>query len=313
MKNTKTLILTIIILLGLAGPLSLQAGKKEILKDLNVYNDFELGPTSFEIEAEPGTVLTKSFFVTNREGKERTYKVEVEDFEGSLDDPTQTVLLKGDKTGKYGAKEWIVPEIREFRLKHGERQFVDFVLKVPETADAGDHYASILVSAVPENVDKNSNVRITSRVGALLFVRVRGEITEEGGLQNLWTRKDVYTGWPVDLNLTFKNTGTVRLQPHGKIVITNFLGKVVDNIPVKSFNSLRNSIRGISYDWERKNDFLIGRFTAIAYIDRGYGNFVDSETVTFWIFPKKELAIILILILVLFSSIIFLRNKARTR
>jgi len=292
------------------------AARVEMMKDVPERGDFDLGPTSFEIEASPGEKITKTMQITNRKGVAQNFLVAVEDFQGSMDDPEKTVLLQGDKDGKYGAKDWVVPEMTTFQLKHGERQFFDVTIEVPKNADAGDHYASVLVSAPPtvdaENTEDRSkpNVMITSRVGALFFVKVKGNIREEGMLRSFAVKEEINKQAPVDFKIIFENKGTVRIQPSGRIEIKNIAGNVVDVVAVNSFNVLRDSFRAVNFQWN-PGDFSFGQYTAQLQLARGYGDLTDSKSVTFWVIPVKKIMIGIGIFAIMFLLIHFFRKNIK--
>jgi len=268
--------------------------------------NFDIGPTQFAIDAAPGETVTRELQLTSAKAEEWDYEVSVEDFEGS-NDPEQTVLLQGDKSGRYGARSWFQLEQNSFKLKSGERVFFNVTIKVPENADAGDHYASVLIKALPksspEQKDQTTapNVQIVSRAGVLFFINVNGAIKQSGELKKFTVDKKKAAGLPIKFNTEFVNDGTVRLQPAGVIEIKNQFGAIVKTIDVEPFNVLRNSTRGMSYLWEDGGRFLVGKYTATLKLNRGYKDEVDLKSVTFWILPMKKLALaggIILLILI---------------
>lgn len=304
--------LAIIITLLLTGGAA-QAAKLETLKDVAVTEDFDLGPTSFSITAAPGETVTRTLQLTNRNGAEQEYVMSVEDFQGS-DDPAQTVLLQGNKVGRYSARGWVSVELDRFTIKHGDRQFFDVTINIPKEADAGDHYMSVLASATPKieqeesRIDSKPNVVITSRVGALFFIKVKGQTVEEGSLQSFKANRFWYEKPPVSFKIVSKNDGTVRLQPSGKIVIRNMFGSIVDSVEVKPFNVLRESMRGLDVNWDSRK-FLAGRYTANLELNRGYGDQVDQRSVSFWLIPWKQLGIGLAALIFAILLINFMRKR----
>ena len=272
-----------------------QAARVEMQKGVEVSGDFDMGPTSFAITAAPGESVTKTIQLTNRKGADQEYIITAEDFQGSAD-PDQTVLLQGGNIGKYSAKDWVKPELNKFTLHHGEREFFDVTINVPKEADAGDHYVSVLASATPivnpeeSQADSKPNVVITSRVGALFFITVKGKTLSEGSLQSFRANRTWYEKPPVSFKIVTKNDGTVRLQPSGKIVVRNIFGSIVDSVEVKPFNVLRESMRGVEQKWET-DKFLVGKYTAKLELNRGYGDEVDTKAVSFWLIPWKQLSV----------------------
>lgn len=300
------------------------AARVEKQNDVPIRNDFPTGPTSFDVEVNPGEVVTKQIQVDNRMGKEQKFEIAVEDFQGSAVDPSQTVLLQAEKEGKYGAKEWIKPEISHFSTQHGERQYLNVTVTVPGNAEPGDHYASVLVSAPPQQNPENNdkpNVVITSRVGVLFFVRVKGEIKKEGKLQSFGVQKRFFEKPPVSFNAVYKNTGTTLLRMEGGVDINNMFGKQVGYIDIKtdrkpgeenaySFNILRDSVRGLQMQWVA-NKFYFGLYKAKLKLKHQYTDEIETKTVSFWILPWKVVAGILVGIILLFATIRYIRRNVQ--
>jgi hypothetical protein len=299
-------------------PYETNAMRVERMENVEVDEKFPIGPTQFNIVAEPGEVITKSIQVDNRFGRAQKFIIEVEDFQGSTEDPDQTVLLQGDEEGRYSAKNWIEPEFWEFTSQnHGERTFFDIVIRIPETADAGDHYGSVLVSAEPEVSLKDTenvggNIIITSRVGSLFFITVKGDVTEDGALDSFQADNTSYEKAPVNFRSVFRNEGTVRLRPHGEIIIKSMTGATVDTIEVEPYNVLRNSVRGMNYTWNPQK-FLIGKYTATITLYNGHNDTPDVQETSFWMVPWKHILAIIITLLVFITGLRFIRKNVEVK
>lgn len=294
-------------------PSATYADRVENMKDVPDWNDFDLGPTSFPIELKQGQSVTKTLQLTNRTGETADFFVEVEDFEGSQD-PSQSITLQGKNTGRYSAKDWTHIEKKQFTLEHGQRQFFDVTITAPEDADAGDHYMSVLVRTAPKDtvVENMSNVRLVSRAGSLFFIRIPGQSIEDGMLTSFSTGKKLYMESPVDMNILFKNNGTVRLTPSGIITVKNMFGKTVEVVDVESFNALRDSVRSFSKQWVI-SPWKMGRYTATLQLDRGYDGKKDTQTVVFWFIPKKEAIVFTGVFLLFVMLIVVFRKKFHVR
>jgi len=309
----KTTLITIFLFISLflllfASPT--QASRIETLKDLKNFNDFDLGPTLFYIDANSGDSFDRTLQLTNRSGKLGNYAVEVENFQGSKDNPSQTIVLLGKKDSPYGARDWTTLELDRFSLQHAERIFFNVNIKVPANVSPGDYYAAVLVRAVPEDQNQATNaptVKITSRVGSLFVLRIAGDVVESGQLDSFSTGKKFYSSPPVDFRVIFKNTGTVLLQPAGQITIKNIFGRTVDTIEIQPFRTLRDSIRLEKVSWEKK--YLCGYYTADLKLNRGYGNIIDEKSISFWILPWKFILLALFTLTLIIAIIIFLRRN----
>ena len=176
-------------------PCPASAYRVEKLKELENFGDVDLGPTIFYVSAKQGETLTRTLQITNRSGNVDTYQIEIEDFEGSTDNATQSTVLLGKNAGKYGAKDWFTCEKNELMLDHADRAFLDCMIRVPENAKAGDYYAAFLVHSTKKTTveaDNAPKVEVTSRVGSLFIIRVEGDITEGGSLLSFITDKYRY-------------------------------------------------------------------------------------------------------------------------
>lgn len=288
----------------------------EMQKDVPEEGLFDLGPTAFNLELQPGESAKRVLQVTNREGHEQKYQIEVEDFEGAQI-PGNSITLKGKETGRYGAKSWVEPEFAEFTIKHGERQFFEFEVNVPENADSGDHYASILVSRAISESDRPADektspaINIKSRVGALLFIKVGGPTKEDGSLESFSRDKKWYEKGPVKFNLVFRNNGTVRLRPQGEIAIFDMFGKNLETLKIEPANVLRDSVRGFDIVWNRK--YLAGRYLVKLKFDPDLGNGLIEREMTFWAIPWKEMSLVFALLFILLSIFIFVKKNFKFR
>lgn len=288
------------------------AARVEPQNDVAARGDFDLGPTSFSIKVKPGDTVKKTLQLTNRKGFSQKFLVEVEDFEGT-GKADQPILFSGKKAGRFSAKDWIAVELNEFVIEHGERQFFDVNIKIPVTADVGDHYSAVLVSAVPPDEDERKsdktapNVKVHSRVGSLFYIQVQGDIKEDGRLESFETEKKWYEKGPVKFKSIFRNTGSVRLKPFGKIEIMDFRGKIIETLDVEPFNVLRDSIRQDIRLWDTEDWF--GYYKARLVVNRGYGNIIDEEETTFWIVSWKKLSVVVAVIMIIIVLLILTKKK----
>lgn len=312
MSRTKFLIVTFFVSLFLGGSIvssAHAAARIEEMKDVPVMNDFDLGPTSFPIELKPGQSITKSLQLTNRLGRDAEFIVEIEDFEGSTD-LKQPVALQGSKAGKYSAKDWATTGLKTFTLRHGQRQFFDVTISAPLDANAGDHYLSVLVKTTPKKgADApKSNVSLTSRVGSLFFVRIPGDIIQKGSLESFTAVSDkIFEKKPFGFQIVYKNTGTVRLTPSGKITVTNMLGRNAGEITIDQFNVLRESVRQHNENWDPGYSF--GRNKVVLSLDNGYDNNKETKEMYVWYLPKKELGIALIALIIVILILRWIRKN----
>lgn len=275
----------------------------------NILNkDFVVGPGKVELELNPGESKTALITVTNRMGDTRLFSLNVEDFTGSRN-PMETVVLLGEERGPYSLKDFLQFESKTVELKDGERASIPVTVSLPTDAQPGGRYGSVLVSVTAKAADVQQRSAIVSRLGVLFFVRVPGEVEEEGKLAGFTTVDDqkFFGQGPIDFRLLYENNGSVYVNPYGEIRIKNTIGEEVGMVVVEPWFSLPQSNRVREVTWTRS--FLFGRYTAVASINRGYGDIIDTATVSFWVIPWKLAAGAFVVLFVLIFCIRFVVTR----
>lgn len=284
----------------------------ENLPDAKVYNDFAVGPGKIEMELEPGQTGTFDLMVSNRLGTDKSFSLDIEDFKGT-DDPNKTVELLGNDKGPYSLRDFVKVEKKTVDIEHGKRVRIPVSVSIPKNAEPGGLYGSVVVGTLSKNNDTKSESGVTAtnpiftRVGVLIFIKIKGEVEQNGKLVDfkLQGNKKIISGLnDVGFTILFKNDGNIHLNPKGEIIIKNTIGSVVGKIDVESWFAMPKSLRMREVSWSPK--FLMGRYTALASVDRGYGELKDQSEYTFYAFPWQIIVAIFILafvVIVLFKKI----------
>lgn len=272
------------------------------------FNDFVVGPGKVEVTLNPGESKTVPLTISNRLGETKVFKISSEDFTGSKD-PLQTVVLLGDDRGPYTLKDYLIPEQEEFTLENGQKATMYVTVQVPEDAEPGGRYGTVLVSTVTRDTKSEdtggaqTGASIVSRIGVLFFVTVPGPVAHDGEVVSFDTTegKRIFQKGPIDFSILFENRGSVHLNPYGILTVTNIAGQVVGEEVIDPWFALPGSLRLREIDWNR--EFLIGRYTATIMINRGYDDIIDERSVTFWVLPWKIIAIALVVIILFLLGI----------
>lgn len=290
-------------------------------EDIPIFNDFVVGPTKHEFFLEPGQTGSVELSVMNRLGREMQFQVNVEDFTGSYD-PEQTVVLLGDTKGPYSLRDYVKPEITEFTLSHGQKIYFKVEVAIPEDAEAGGRYGAVVVSTNPsppalagQPEAATSGIQIKTRIASLFFVRVPGEVQEQGFLKNFQLENPpkygFYNRGPIEFGIAFQNDGSVHLVPYGIIEVRNLLGKKVGETKVDPYFAMPSSLRTRKVTWDKP--WLFGRYKAALFLNRGYGDIVDQMSVNFWVIPWKILVAIVAAAVVLALFFWFVLRKIEIR
>ncbi|MCA9359121.1 hypothetical protein KC926_02860 [Candidatus Kaiserbacteria bacterium] len=273
--------------------------------------DFVVGPGRTEIEVSPGETVIQEISVTNRISETREFRLEVEDITGSKDG-SSAVSLTGDERGPYSIRDYISFPEDSFVLELGERARIPVTITVPKDAEPGGYYGSVLVSTVRIGTDPDSAAPrspIIARVGSLIFLKVKGETKTEGKTLDLSLLNDKwwYEKGPIELGILYENTGSVHVNPYGELAITNMFGEQVGFVELEPWFVLPNSLRVREITWDR--EFLLGRYTVKAQINRGYEDVIDEVSVSFWVMPWKIVGgVFFVLFIVIFSIRAFFRT-----
>jgi len=286
----------------------------EFISGDEVVGDFVLGPGKTELSLEPGQAALVELIVTNRTGRTRTFNLEVEDIIGSAN-PNKAVVLLGDDRGPYSLRDYIQLSATAVELEHTERARIPVVVAIPEDAEPGGLYGSVLVNtvAIEGEVGNTSGTApqsaVITRVGSLFFVTVSGESNKVGKLVDFGTvpEKKWFSNGPIKFQLLFENDGTVHLNPYGEIRITNLFGDEVGFIELEPWYALPGSLRLREVEWDR--GLLFGKYTATANINRGYEDVIDTMEYSFWVLPWKILlGVFVAVFIVLFLIRAFFRT-----
>jgi hypothetical protein len=268
-----------------------------VIEDLHLADQGTIivGPGKTEVLLNPGDTYNFEFAVTNVSGMTKIIKLTTEDASGSSD-PTEGMRFLGEEKGPYSIKDFIKPEISEVTLLTGQRLRVPVSIVVPEDAEPGGLYGALMAAAYnideygkPEIGAATGQVNIITRVASLLFVKVSGTAIEAGFLKDFYADKNFYEKGPVDFKILYENTGNVHVNPYGIVEVKDMLGRLVDSREVEPWFVMPKSDRIRNIKWN--SSFLVGKYTAILSLNRGYQDIVDTKTISFWVIPWKLLLI----------------------
>lgn len=259
---------------------------------VEVRGDFQVGPTRFVLEMNPGEERSVELSVTSREGEPRSYDISVEDFAVSSED-NDNIQFYGKGDGPFSAKSWVTPVASSFTLRHGERATIPVRVSVPANAAVGDHYSVVLFERTIKDTTKGG-FNMVPRVGALLLITVKGDVIHQGTLQMFRSASFLYWALPARFRVQYKNSGTVHMVPTGHIEMKNIFGITVDDIPVRDWYVLRNSTRRREVLWQPH--FALGRYSATLSLNADGQEVTTPLTVQFWVIPTLPVLLSLLAI-----------------
>lgn len=283
----------LLLLLWLLVPVPTQAQSNDALS-------LSVTPTLFEMAAEPTQVWRSNVKVINNNRTNLRVYANVVNFapQGETGQGKFLPVFEEVTDGSTLA-EWIEISSEPIDLSPGASEQIPFTVTVPPDATPGGHFAAIMIGTRPPDGGESFKIQTSQIVTSLFFVRIAGDVVEEGSIREFRTVKNFYQTPEVDFEVRFENKGNVHIQPQGEILITNMWGKERGKIPINSQthfgNVLPNSVRKFEFSWKGEYEFTdIGRYSA--QLSLGYGSdqrkFVTSTTY-FWIIPVKPVATVL--------------------
>ncbi len=260
-----------------------------------------VSPLNFELNSNPGDRIDNYIKIYNDTDSEISVKMEIEDFAASGE--RGEVLLKADDSiSTYSLRKWVSMNPEVFNLAPRSTQVVQFSISVPENAEPGGHYASILASISSAGVE-STGVGVAQKVGSLLLLSVSGELFEKMDITEFSAPEFSEYG-PKELVVKFSNSGTIHSKPRGFVIIKNMLGAEVAKIDIPQLNVLPQSSRKINIPVKLDNQ--IGKYEASLVAIYGASNEPVSAVVRYWVFPWKfifgGLAVFIITIIFIYKT-----------
>jgi hypothetical protein len=276
-------------------------------------------PPLIQLSIGPGEGWASSLKVVNSNAYDVEYYAEVVNFESDGEGGASKFTPVLDSNSEHTLAGWITVSPEPVLVPAGQSADIPFSVAVPENASPGGHYAAILVGTRSGRQQSNGpSVAISSFVTSLIFVRVQGEVIEQGRIREFRTAKTLYETPNADFLLRFENTGNTHLRPQGSVTIYNMWGKERGQLAINQTRNLGNvlpqSTRRFAFSWEgERSVFDIGRYSAVVTLAYGEDDKKNvSATTYFWVVPTVPVAATLGSVLVfLFLMTWFIRRYIR--
>jgi len=266
----------------------------------------EISPPLVQVDTDPGKTVNLSVKVRNVTQETLEVTAEANDFTAGGEDGNPKLLLEEGEESPYSLKSWITT-IDRVTLKSGEQKPINITLNVPSNASPGGHYGVARFTGTPPGLE-GSGVSLSASVGALMLVKVSGNIQEQAKIIELYAqnqkgqRRSSFEYGPLNLITRIQNTGNVHIQPKGTIRVTNLFGGEVMTLQLnqKGGNVLPSSIRKFQETLNKK--FMLGRYKMQADVVYGSENTILSSSAYFWVIPYKIIILtIAVILLVIFG------------
>lgn len=280
-------------------------------------------PPLFQLTMGAGEYWASTLKIVNTNDYDVTYYATPVNFESTGERGTGNFRPVAEDFGaehdEASLAHWIQISKEPLLIPAGQSKDVPFAIQVPTDAPPGGHYAAVLVGTQPPEASSDgSRIGVSSYVSTLFFLKLRGDVVEDGRIREFTTNASWYESPEATFVVRFENTGTVHVRPVGDIRIYNMWGKergVIEINQGTSFgNVLPKSVRRYEFLWTGEaSPFDIGRYKAILTV--GYGDAVKrnaTATTYFWVVPVMPVATTVgTLIAFVLLTVFFIRRYIR--
>lgn len=310
-KITVKKIIALIIILGLA------AYSLSVKKTVQAQNVLPLmvSPARNEIEVSPGekTAVTINFYDQSDDPVSGFFKTA--DFIVDNNQGNPRLIENPDEApAKYAASNWFTLLYDRATLPAHDKVSLQATINVPKDAHPGGRYVAVYFeqgAVVPQKtgVNEEAGSGTTSRIASLVYIKVKGPITEKAIVSDFFAPIFFEYG-PIKVTTGILNRGDYHISPKGIISLSNMFGGLVDQSRLKDQNVFPDVSR--TYENELGTKWMMGRYKlnlAASYGDQGQAL---TSSIYVWVFPwRVATAIILTLIVIILIISRLYRNFYR--
>ncbi|OGY47079.1 MAG: hypothetical protein A3J62_00405 [Candidatus Buchananbacteria bacterium RIFCSPHIGHO2_02_FULL_38_8] len=270
-----------------------------------------------EMEIDPGQSQSGVVKVYNETDQDIFLTSSVESFSAG-DETGQPIFIPLEERNSY--LSWFKVADEEIILRPSQVGIIPFIVTVPAEAVPGGYYAVIFWKNAPGPLAPGSEVSVSSKVGTLIFLKVKGEVFENGEILEFKTQppQNYFFSLPISFSVRFKNSGNVHLRPVGPIELTNLFGQTeVLAVNELQRNILPNSVRRFEIIWgqtlsgnwleqfwpglrQELSQLAFGPYKATLTLSYGVENIQTvSKELKFWLIPYRSLVVFILIIIIL--------------
>lgn len=256
----------------------------------------EVSPPTQDLSADPGETVTAVATLRNQSNEALPIVVDIEDFTASGEEGQVSLTTESE----WAVSSWTDVSPNSFTLEPGEEQQVTATISVPQDA-AGGRYGSFVFRVQTDEEAENA-ASVSQQIASLFLLRISGPVDESLTLTDISAPKFSEFG-PIPVSMRFENDGNVYVKVYGIVNVTDMFGNKVADIVVPSTNVFPDAARVVRANLDKV--FLFGPYTATAIMTFGDSNETLTQTTTFYAFPLRIAAVILLGLFIL----IFLRKR----
>ena len=258
-----------------------------------------VGPARQQIAVNPGEEAQFTVKFYNQSDTPVSGYIKTADFMVDDDLGTPRLIENGAQASpKFSASVWVTLPYDRMTIAANDKVAVQATLKVPANARPGGRYVALFfepVSPFATQVTESAS-GIVPRVASLLYVRVNGPITENAFISNLFAKSFSEYG-PIEVTAQIANNGDYHIRPRGSFTISNILGGVVQQSPLKEENIFPDAVRAFSTSIGEK--WMMGQYKITLNALYGEKNQVMERSINVLVFPWRVASVTLLTLVIL--------------
>lgn len=264
-----------------------------VLADTPPSGAFIVSPAKSELILAPGETKTVEITLSNGTTQPLTVNASYADVSATTQAvPSDNPIKLGVGVAAQSLSQSIEFSKQSFDLLSGKAVTIPVTITIPKGSVPGGKYGSVVFAFHPGIAGAPflpTNIAIESRIASVFYVRVSGEVKEEGSLSAFGLFNDARTtpspskDQPLRLQVAFENKGDVYLNPYGRITISGMF-RDAKVLIVDPWAVLPSATRMREIDM--LEPLIPGYYHAHLELNRGYKDVVDERDVSFWVLPS---------------------------
>jgi hypothetical protein len=265
-----------------------------------------VSPPTFDLAANPGDTLKNNIRVDNLTDQVLDVTVSTQNFVASGEEGQAELT---EDTTPYSLATWIKPAATKMEIPAKSSKVLPFSVVVPNNAEPGGHFGSLIFRSQSRPLAGTTGVSVAQQIGALLFLRVAGDLKESASIASFKSDKSFYEYPPINFDARIKNDGNVHFKPEATVTVTNMFGQKVATLPMDPKTVLPGSIRKMTLAQPWKPKFLFGNYHANLSVVYGDKKQILTATTSFTVIPYKLVGIVALVLIIVLVFIIRRRKR----
>lgn len=255
---------------------------------------FVVRPAKIELSIAPGATVSRNITVAN--GSLAPLEVSVEyvdvDPKKEVKNGEEPVVLGASPNSDQSLKRFITFPEKPFTILSNTEEQIPISVTIPKSESPGGRFGALVIKSHPAMRATLSDqaVSVANQIAVLCYVRIEGDVHEEGKLLQFEIEGGKRTVFSPDQNsplfflITYQNTGTVHLNPYGRLTLSSLFGDPIV-MTIDPWAVYPGAIR--SRDVAVVSGVTPGFYRAQLEMNRGYQDIVDTANTWVVVLPNS--------------------------